>query len=1068
VTVLFTDLMGYTAMCERLDPEDVKEVMSRVFGEIAKVVTKYEGFIEKFVGDAAMALFGVPKAQEDDPVRAIKAAMEIHGLVEVLSPQVEAKGCKPLLMHSGINTGLVVTGGADARKGTYGVTGDTINLASRLSGMGKAGEILVGPYTFRRAEGYFDFEALEPTPVEGKAEPVRIYKVLSRKDQPSKIHRLTGLRAELIGRKAEMAQLSEAVEKLREGRGSVIGICGDAGTGKSRLVEEFRTTLDMKEIQWREGHAYPYSKNVPYFPITDMLRGAFRIDEGDLPPRIREKVARGIELLLGEREDVIPYIGSLFGLSYPEIEGSSPDSWKYRLHNATQEFLSAGVKRAPTVICVEDIHWADPSSIELLRAILSGGRNPALFLCMYRPPFTLFPGHLLGAMGGSFREIRLQDLSPSESLEMTGSLLRTGDVPLELRRFVLEKAEGNPFYLEEVINTLIESATLFRDNGSWKLSRPLRESDISPTVHGVVLARLDRLEKEMRRILQEASVIGRVFLYEILKKVTELKDQFDPHLAGLERLDLIRLRSLQPTLEYVFKHALTQEVVYKSLLKKERETLHRRIGQVMEGIFKDRLPELYESLAFHFTQGADLEKSVEYLVKSGEKSLSRCALEESHKYFQQAYELLAGDHSAGAERADNLIDLINRWAPVFFWRGAYVKMVDLLKSHEELAESLGENAKGGMLFAWMGFALQAREKLAEAHRYLRKGLEIGEIVGDERVVGYACAWLAPTCAEMGLLNDSEVYKERAQDISRRHKDDPMLVTLALRAAGYASYLRGEAGKTEKLGKELLDQGRRHADARSRTMGHFYVGQARQLAGDFPSAIENYQNSIRISMEPLFSHFAKLMLGRCFIQVGRLQEAETILEETVHFSEASGTEIIRSGAQGLMSVLLLAKGDLARGLILLEETLETFRANGSRFRIAMALTMIGNVYLQIVLGRGRKGVFFLMRNARFLMKNLLHAEKRAENHFRQAIEFAREIGAKNILAQANLGMGLLFLEMNEISKAEGYLTEAVNLFRWCEAEIYLKQAESALASCQERSFNRKDHPTGGLTTRGIFS
>ena len=324
MTVLFTDLTGYTAMCERLDPEDVKEVMSRIFGEIAQVVTKYEGFIEKFVGDAAMALFGVPKAHEDDPVRAINAAMEIHELVEALSPQVRAMGCRPLSMHTGIDTGLVVTGGVDAGKGATGVTGDTVNLASRLSGMGKAGEILVGPYTYRLAEGYFDFEALEPTPVEGKAEPVRIYKVLSRKDQPSKIHRLTGLRAELIGRKAEMAQLSEAVEKLREGKGSIIGICGDAGTGKSRLVEEFKATLDLKEIQWREGQAYAYSQNVPYFPVTDMLRRALRIEEGDPPSKIREKVESRIERLVGRREDIIPYIGSLFGLVLSRNRGDEP------------------------------------------------------------------------------------------------------------------------------------------------------------------------------------------------------------------------------------------------------------------------------------------------------------------------------------------------------------------------------------------------------------------------------------------------------------------------------------------------------------------------------------------------------------------------------------------------------------------------------------------------------------------------------------------------------------------------------------------------------------------------
>jgi class 3 adenylate cyclase/tetratricopeptide (TPR) repeat protein len=1051
---MFTDLSGYTTMCERLDPEDVKEIMSRIFGEIAQVVAKYEGFIEKFIGDAVMALFGVPGAHEDDPVRSIMAAQEIHALVELLSPKVEARGCKPLSMHTGIATGLVVTGGVDAGKGSYGVTGDTINLASRLSGMGKAGDILVDPRTFRRAEGHFHFGALSPTTVEGKTEPVRIYKILFGKDRPSKIHRLTGLRAELIGRKAEMAQLSEAVEKLREGKGTIIVICGEAGTGKSRLVEEFKATLDLKEIIWREGHAYPYTQNVPYFLITDMLRRVLRIEENDSPSKFRERMESRIESLVGRREDIVPYIGSLFALTYPEIEGTSPDSWKQGLHKAAQEYLTAVVNMAPTVICFEDIHWADPSSIELLRAILSGGRYPALFLCMYRPPFALFPGHLLGAMGDTYREIRLQDLPPSEAQEMTESLLKTGELPLELRRFVREKAEGNPFYLEEVINTLIESETLVEENGSWKLSRPLWESDISPTVQGVILARLDRLEKEARRILQEASVIGRAFLYEVLMRVTELKNHIDRHLAGLERLDLIRARSLQPGLEYVFKHALTHEVVYSGLLKKEREALHRQIGIVMEILFKDRLPELYESLAFHFTKGADLEKSVEYLVKSGEKSLSRCGLEESHAYFQQAFDLLTGSHGAGAERAEYLIDLINKWSPVFFWRGAYNKMVDLLKSHEELAESLGENAKGAMLFAWMGLAQQAREKLDEARRYLRKALEIGEIVGDEKVVGYACAWLATTCAEMGLLDDSEGYAERAHDISQLYKDDSMLLTLALRAAGYTSYFRGEAGKTEMFGRVLLDQGRRHSDARSTTMGHFYVGQARQLAGDFPSAIESYQNSIRISVEPLFSHIAKLMLGRCFIQEGRFQEAENILDEALDFSEASGTEIIRSGAQGLMGVLLLAKGDLGRGLGIMERVLETFRANGSRFRIAMTLSMIGNVYLQIVLGRGRKGISFFMRNAGFLMKNLLHAEKRAENHFRRAIEVAREIGAKNILAQANMGMGLISLEMNEIGKAEGHLSEAVDLFRWCEAEIYLKQAEAALASCRERSSGRK--------------
>ncbi len=1067
VSVLFTDLTGYTAICERLDPEEVKEIISLIFGKIAQIVSKYEGHIEKFLGDAALILFGVPRSHEDDAVRAIKAAMEIHDAVISLSLHTGNKGSQFLSMHSGICTGLVVTGGADVEKGVYGVTGDTVNMAARLSDLGKPGEILVGPHTYRQAEGHFYFEPREPIAVEGKTEAFRIYKVRSKRDQPIKIHRLTGMRAELIGRKAEMAILTGAVEKLNKGIGSVIGICGDAGTGKSRLLEEFKASLDTNDIQWCEGHAYAYTQNIPYYPMTDLLVRVSRIQEGDHPQTIREKIESTTVDLVGNRRDVISFVGSLLSLQYPEMEGVSPDSWKHGLQNSIGEFLSGLVRRAPTIICLEDLHWGDPSFLDLLRFVIQDALKDAMILCVYRPPFSLFPGHRLGIPGDRFREIQLQDLSPSEAEGMMESLLRTEHIPPELRYFVQEKVEGNPFYLEEVINSLIEMGTLARNERGWKLTRPLGETNISPTVHGVIEARLDRLEKESQRILQEASVIGRIFFYEILRKVTDFENHIDTSLGGLERLDLIRTRSIQPHLEFMFKHALTQEAVYNGLLKKDRETLHRRIGLVMEGLFKDRLPELYESLAFHFTQGADLEKSVEYLVKSGEKSLSRCALEESHKNFHQAFERLANSPVADEKRAEYLIDLINKWAPVFFWRGAYIDMVDLLKTHEKLAESLGDNAKAGMLFAWMGLALQAREKLDEAHRYLRKALQIGEIVGDERVVGYACAWLAPTCAEMGLIDDSEVYTERAQDISRRHKGDPMLLTVTLRAAGYASYIRGEAGKTETFGKVLLDQGRRHSDIRSTTMGYFYVGQARQLSGDFPSAIESYQETIRISVEPLFSNIARLVLGMCFIQVGRLQDAETILEEVLKFSKISGTEIIGSGARGLKSVLLLAKGDLGRGLNLMEEALETFRANGSRFRIAMALTMIGNVYLQIVLKGGRKGVSFLMRNAGFLVRNFLYAEKKAEDYFCRGIEVAREIGTNNILAQANLGMGLLSMERNEISKAEGYLSEAVDLFRRCEADVYLKKAEAALASCQERSSHRNDRPTGRLNEKRVM-
>ena len=336
VTVLFSDLSGYTAITEKLDPEETKEIMAKIFGEISKVVSKYEGFIERFVGDAVMALFGFPTAHEDDPVRAIKAARDIHEVVSSLSPRYERPIGKPLAMHTGISTGLVVTGEVNLGKGTYGVLGDTINTASRLSGLAKPGEILVGSDTYYQAEGYFTFEPLEHARVKGKAEPVKPYKVLSPREEPIKTRRLSGLRAELIGRRAEMMLLNEAIEKLKEGKGSIISISGDAGTGKSRLIEEFRTTLHAQAIQWREGHCYAYAQNIPYFPLMDLFSSAWQIQEGDSSELVRNKVESKIKNLLGNEEEVIPYIGTLYSLSYPEIEEISPELWKSKLYAGIQ------------------------------------------------------------------------------------------------------------------------------------------------------------------------------------------------------------------------------------------------------------------------------------------------------------------------------------------------------------------------------------------------------------------------------------------------------------------------------------------------------------------------------------------------------------------------------------------------------------------------------------------------------------------------------------------------------------------------------------------------------------
>ena len=1046
VTVLFSDLSGYTAMSEKLDPEEVKEITSRIFGEISKVIDKYEGFVEKFVGDAVMALFGVPKAHEDDPIRAIKVAREIHELVDALSPEVEKRIGQPMSMHTGINTGLVVTGKVDMEKGTHGVSGHTINLASRLSNLAKENEILVGPDTYRQAEGHFAFESLEPTIVKGKSEPVQVNRVLSAKEKPVTVHRLSGLRADLIGRKAEIAQLGEAIDNLQEGKGKIFSICGGAGTGKSRLVGEFKATLNLEEIQWLEGHAYAYSQNIPYFPLIDLLNRIFQIEEGDSTENVREKLESGIENLVGKKKDLAPYVGGLYSLSYPEVEDVSPEFWRSSLQGAIQTILSALSQRAPTVFFLEDLHWADPSFVDLLRNALQEIRQPAIVLSVYRPTFSLFSSHQIGGIGKFYQEIRLQDLSSSEAQDMLESLLETETIPSDLKHFVQNKAEGNPFYLEELVNSLIESETLIRDNGNWKITRSISESEISSTIHGVISGRVDRLEKETKRILQEASVIGRAFFYEILKRITELEDLIDRGLSTLERLDLIRTRSIQPDLEYMFKHALTQEVVYNGLLKKERQEIHERIALVMEQLFQDRLPEFYETLAFHFSQARSLHKAVDYLIKSGEKSVKRYAVEESHQYYQQAYNLLTEKPSRTEEDRELLFNLLNKWSLVYYYRGDYKEQTELLKRHEGEAGFVKNKEKQGMFYGWLGFILQFRMELEDSFRYLQKALKLGEEAESQYLIGYACTWLTYACAVKDKYEEGYSYCKRAVSIAKSIESDSYLYFKSIAGIGHIEFFSGEKKHSYDIGNQLLDYGTRYSNIRSQVAGHICIGHSYFAEGNLKKAISCYRKAIDVAEDPFYTQWSRLYLGVCCVLNDQIKEGEEALNEVSSYVNKFGCEIFGPFIMPMLGIVLVKKGDMSKGLKTIKEIHSVSKEKKWHYAIALSEFVLGNVYYQIAYGE-KPSMSVMMKNVGFLAKNVPFATKKAEGYFNNAIESAKRSGAKGFQAMAYLGLGLLYKAKKRNAKAKKCISDAIKIFEECDAHMHLKQAKEVLASLE---------------------
>ena len=1046
VTVLFSDLTGYTAMSEKLDPEEVKEITSRIFGEISKIVTNYDGFIEKYAGDAVMAIFGVPQAHEDDPIRAIKVAREIHQLVDAISPEVENKIGQPISMHTGINSGLVVTGEVNMERGTHGVAGDTINLASRLSNIANPGEIVVDVDTCRQVEGHFICEYRETTTVKGKADPVEVHQVLSQRDKPISIRRLSGMRADLVGRNVEMADLSEAVDNLRQGKGRIFSICGAAGTGKSRLVEEFKARLDLERIQWIEGHAYAYSQNIPYFPLVDLLNRLLHIEEKDTPDKVRDKIESGLESLVSNRNDVIPYVGGLYSLNYSEVKDVSPELWKSRLQAAILAILSALAERAPTVFFLEDLHWADPSFVELMRRACLEIRQPAIVLCVYRPTFSLFTGHQVSNIGQYYHDIQLQNLSLSVAQNMLASLLKTETIPSDLQRWVNSKAEGNPFYLEELVNSLIESETLARDNGSWKVTRSIAESDIPSSLHGLITSRLDRLDKQTKRILQKASVIGRDFLYEILKKITEIEERIDGELSQLERLDLIRTRSLQPDIEYMFKHALTQEIVYNGLLKKQRREIHEHIARVMESVFKDRLAEFNETLAYHFVRGQSATKAIDYLVKSGEKSLARYAVEEAHQYFRKAYDILASKAELSEAERIILIDILNSWGYSYYYLGEYKEFIALFKSYQLVADSLKDKAKVGMFYGWLGIAHYMAGKSQDSYDYLCKGLELGEKANDQKVIGYACTWLSFTCSELGLFAEGIAHGERAQKIAESFPSDQYLFFKSLAGLCMIHFFMGDTRRVFEGAKRILEYGERNSNSRSKVFGYYLNALGHWISGDMELSQKSHERAIEVAMDPSYAQFPKATLGLAYFLGGQLQEAENVLQSCIKFCAKRDMGQFSVISRGFLAPILIANGHMKQGMEMLEKAQKALLKNKRKSQYALSEYILGEVNSQIAKGP-KPSLSIMAKNIGFLVRNVPFATKNAEEHFRKAIEIFKEIGAKGFLGLSYLSLGLLYKESKRTDKARQCISESKNIFTECEVEGFLMQANEALGSLE---------------------
>jgi class 3 adenylate cyclase/tetratricopeptide (TPR) repeat protein len=976
VTVLFADVVGSTSMGEELDPEQIAEMMNGAFAFMNSAVVKYGGTVARLMGDAILAFFGAPAAHEDDPERAVRAGLEIQSVAREYARSVKRDYGVDFNVRVGINTGLaVLTVVGDQIKTEYTAMGDTTNLASRLQSTAEPGSVLVSADTYRLVKHAFEFESRGEMAVKGKSAPIETYEALAPKDTPEKARGLEreGLGSPLVGREKELETLRERVERLREGQGSFVAIMGEAGLGKSRLLAELHgwTTEDDAEgnrqkavssnsnpqsTLWLEGRAISYGRGISYYPWRTIIRQSVGAHEGDAPEIVRRKMVK-----LCDEECCIlpggdlPFLEAMLAVESEEslrvIQGLQGDALVEQITNAVRGYVCGFAEELPTVLVFDDLHWADDASLDLLEKVADlVEKFPLLIICLLRPDKDAASWgaieRIRPLLAERFEEVTLDPLDEKDSRHLLGNLLFVEDLPESVRNVILARAEGNPFFVEEVIRSLIASGHIVREGGHWRATESITSVAIPETLVGVLTARIDRLPDDTKRVAQMASVIGRLFAYVPLKSIcqtappSERIESIESHLGKLVHDELARERTRTPELEYIFKHALTHEAVYNSLLLKRRKEFHQRAGSVLEGLYAGRLDEAAPVLAHHFWQGEDWERAVHYSMEAGRKALGLWALHEAIGHYERALEGI----SKLLEPAPGLeIDAILGWSEATFKFTPYAQILERLSHAETLARAISDKRRLALVLVRIGTIHVASGRPWLSFQAFTGALELANELDDEKLTVLPTYTIGMSMIESNPQGAALQF-QRAVELARKHGNREV-ETYALGARGMVLAMLGEFEEARDLLEraeefvEKLDNLAVHADV------HLFSAWAYLDMGEPERSLKYGELGVKEaiasnSFECICRGFACVGFGN--LQSQKLAEAVEAFQETLQRSRKSGAlHIENMGRVGLAMAHFFGGETDAIGEI--EATLENARAAGSENEVAMFSQVLGQSY-----------------------------------------------------------------------------------------------------------------------------
>ena len=634
VTVLFADVANYTSMSEKLDTEEVHQIMDGAFNILMDEIHKYEGTINQFTGDGIMALFGAPVAHENHAQRACYAGLAIQKAIKEYGEKIQNTTGVDFKMRIGLNSGPVIVGaiGDDLRM-DYTAVGDTTNLAARMENQAKPGTILIATDTYKSIERYFDFKDIGALEIKGKESPQKAFELLKTSDVVTRLDASVakGL-TRFVGRKSSMTSLTEIYAKVKSRAGQAVGVVGEAGVGKSRLVMEFRNRLTENEYNYLEGQCLQFGSSILYVPILDILKSLFDIKDDDREYIIKKKIKdKNLDTALPAFHDLLSV--KVDDEHYLKLE---PKHKREKIFESIRDLFISISQEKPLILVIEDLHWIDEATEAFLSYLIEWIVNaPIMLVLLYRTEY-----HHQWSSKTYYHKIGLDQLGTDSSAELIKAMLEEGDVAPELKELILNRAAGNPLFMEELTYTLIENGSIKKSDNRYVLSRNISDIQIPDTVQGIISARMDRLEENLKRTMQVAAVIGRDFAFRILQTITGLREELKSYLLNLQGLEFIYEKQLFPELEYIFKHALTREVAYNSLLVKRRKEIHENIGKAIEDIYRDRLEEFYEMLAYHYLMSDNYQKASEYLKLSGNKAFSKYANEKAYHYYKEALNTL--------------------------------------------------------------------------------------------------------------------------------------------------------------------------------------------------------------------------------------------------------------------------------------------------------------------------------------------------------------------------------------------------------------------------------------------